>query len=211
MQVATEIVVEQGTDEWFNSRLGRATASHFADIMANGRGGGESAGSINYRAQLVAERTSGQKAETYKSKEMQWGNDMEPLARLKYVLQSGNDVRESGFFAHNDIHAGASPDGLIGEDGAIEIKCPNTATHIETLKKQSVPTQYLWQIQGQLWMTGRKWCDFISHDPRLPGNASLFVKRVMRDDDKIAELEKKVREFLQKVDEETELINNYGK
>ena len=207
--IANERTSEQGTDEWFIDRLGRVTASNFAVIMSKGRGNTESVGRINYRAQLVSERLSGAKAETWKSAEMTWGNETEPLARLQYTLATGNDVIENGFFAHNDIMAGASPDGLVGEIGTLEIKCPNTATHIETLKKQATPTQYYWQMQGQLWMTGRDWCDFVSYDPRLPANAALFIKRVGRNDNDIEKLAEAVSDFLDTVDEEVNYIQNY--
>jgi putative phage-type endonuclease len=202
------IVVEQGTEEWHAARLGRATASRFKDVMLKIRSG-EAAGRKNYRFELVSERLTGERQEMFTSAAMQWGTETEPVARLKYELSSGNDVEECGFFAHPELMAGASPDGLIGDDGILEIKCPNTATHIETLRKRNVPSTYYWQVQGQLWITGRKWCDFVSFDPRLPENAQFFTVRVERNEQDIKGLESEVTEFLKEVETEINFINNF--
>lgn len=201
-----ELKVQQGTDEWLLARVGIATASKFTDIMAR-----TPAPPANYKAELVLERITGKQADGYKSADMQWGIDNEPTARLMYSLHNAEtDVRECGIFLHPKLNCGASPDGLIGEDGTLEIKCPRTATHIETLHRQTVPSQYYWQIQGQLWLTGRKWADFVSYDPRLPENASYFCKRVERNEEDISKLEAKVKDFLSQVDEEERFIRNYG-
>ena len=210
MPISEPIYVEQGTDEWHQARLGRATASRFGDIMAKIKSG-EAAQRKNYRAELVAEILTGERVDFFKSAAMQWGTETEPLARLRYSLITGNEAEECGFFAHTSIQAGASPDGLIGEDGTLEIKCPNTATHIETLRKQSVPYQYYWQVMGQLWITGRKWCDFVSFDPRLPNNAQFFTIRVERDENKIKELEDEVKEFLLSVESDVAFVESYKK
>lgn len=202
------IYVEQGTEEWFEARLGRATASRFIDIMSKVKSG-ESAGRKNYRAQLVAERLTGNRDDGFTSSAMLWGTETEPLARLKYELRSGNDVEECGFFAHPTLMAGASPDGLIGDEGTLEIKCPNSATHIETLRSQKIPYKYYWQVMGQLWVTGRKWCDFVSFDPRLPDNASYFSVRVFRDEQKIRELESEISDFLDSVENDIAFVQNY--
>lgn len=204
-----QLTNDQRTDEWFALRLGRATASRFGDIMAKGRNGYEPAARKNYRAQLVSERLTGVKDETYTSAAMQWGVDNEETARLRYELRTGNEPVECGFFTHDTLQAGASPDGLIGDDGLLEIKCPNSATHIETLKKQAVPSQYKWQVQGQLWITGRQWCDFVSYDPRMPSNAQVFITRVQRDDAAIKELEGQITTFLREVEAEVQFIKNY--
>ena len=200
--------LEQGSIDWLQSRVGRATASRFSDVMASIRSG-EAASRKNYRAELVVERLTGQPVESYKSPAMEWGNEYEPVARLKYELTTGNNVDECGLFLHNSIMAGASPDGLVNDDGLLEIKCPNTATHIETLRKQEVPRQYYWQVMGQLWITGRKWCDFVSYDPRLSQNAQYFCTRVLRDEDAISDLEDNIVMFLRSVDEEVAFIENY--
>jgi len=205
---ADPFYLEQGSEEWLQARVGRATASRFSDVMASIRSG-EAASRKNYRAELVVERLTGQPVEFYKSPAMEWGNEYEPVARLKYELTTGNNVEECGLFIHNSIMAGASPDGLVNDDGLLEIKCPNTATHIETLRKQEVPRQYYWQVMGQLWLTGRKWCDFVSFDPRMPANAQYFTTRVLRDDEAIADLEDNIVTFLTGVDEEVAFIENY--
>lgn len=201
-----EVVAEQRSPEWFAARCGLPTASMFSVLMA----GPKYAGWKNYRAELVAQRLSGMVVEGYKSPAMKWGTDNEPLARLMYALETGNQVRECGFFKGIEIEAGASPDGEVDEDGSLEIKCPETATHIATLRTNTVPKVYYWQMQGQMWMAGKAWCDFTSFDPRLPKNAQLFIQRVPRDDDDIAKLEATLRVFLEEVDEEVEFIRNYG-
>lgn len=206
--LANVIVVEQGTDEWHQARLGRATASRFKDVMTKIRTG-EAAARKNYKFELVAERLTGQRAENFTSPAMEWGTDNEPVARLRYELTTGNDVEECGFYAHPDIETGASPDGLIGEDGLLEIKCPNTATHIETLRRRTVPSQYYWQVQGQLWLTGRDWCDFVSFDPRLPENAQFFVTRIERSDKDIDALEAEIRQFLDEVELEVKFVQTF--
>lgn len=200
--------MQQRSDEWFKERLGKATASRFKDVMATVKYG-EASARKNYRAELVAERLTGAKEEGYTSASMQWGIDNEDTARLRYELLTGNTVEECGFFQHSDLMAGASPDGLVNDDGCLEIKCPNTATHIETLKTGNVPSQYFWQVTGQMLMTGRKWCDFVSFDPRMPDNAQIFVKRVYRDKEYISQLEEELFKFLEEVDKEEKFIKNY--
>ena len=200
--------MEQRTDEWYQARLGKATASKFGDIMTLIKTG-ESAARKNYRSQLVAERLTGQPSDNYTSSAMQHGIDNEELARLEYSLMTGNDVQEAFFETHETLQAGASPDGYVDSDGLVEIKCPNTATHIETLKTKKIPKQYYWQIMGQLWITGRKWCDYLSYDPRLPQNAQLILIRVERNEEDITKLETEVTAFLKTVDEEEQFIRSY--
>lgn len=201
--------MEQRSEEWFKARLGKATGSRFNDVMTTLRSGGEAAARKNYRAELVAERLTGVRNEMWTSPAMQWGIDNEPLARLAYELETGNEVEDAPFVPHPEMEAGVSPDGYIGKDGLIEIKCPNTATHIETLKKSEVPRQYIAQVQGQLWITGRKWCDFVSFDPRLPENAQMIVVRVESDPVYQAELEDEITDFLEGVDKECKFIKEY--
>lgn len=191
---------DQRTAEWFAARLGKATASRVADIIARTKTGW-GASRANYAAQLVAERLTGEQAETYTNAAMQWGTDNEAEARRAYCFRQDVDVMEVGFVDHPTIGmTGASPDGLIGADGLLELKCPNTSTHIATLLGQSVPSKYLTQMYWQMACTGRQWCDFASYDPRLPETMRLFVSRVERDDAAIAELEAQVKDFLAEVD-----------
>lgn len=198
-------MIDQRSEDWFKQRLGKATASRFHDIMKGER----LAGWKNYRAELVIERLTSQPLDNYQSKEMLWGIDNEPLARLLYTLTTGHLVEECGFFEHAELAAGASPDGLVNDDMTIEIKCPNTATHLETLHSKRVPTHYYPQVQGQLWLTGRSSADFVSFDPRLPENAKLVIIHVPRDDEYIKLMEERIRVFLTQVDEEVAFIQNY--
>jgi putative phage-type endonuclease len=186
----------QGSDEWKALRLGKVTASRVADVVAKTKSG-YSASRSNYAAQLIAERLTGTPAESYTNAAMQHGTDTEPEARDAYCFYQGVTVEEVAFVSHPRIgQAGCSPDGLVGEDGLVEIKCPQTATHLETLLGQSVPAKYETQIQFQMACTGREWCDFVSYDPRMPEHMRLFVRRVPRDDRRIAELENEVAGFL---------------
>jgi putative phage-type endonuclease len=186
----------QRTDEWFAARLGKVTASRIADVCARTKTGW-GASRKNYMADLVAERLTGAKAEGFTNAAMQWGTDMEPEARVAYEFYRDASVAEIGFVPHPSIaETGASPDGLVGEDGLIEIKCPNTAQHLETLLGSSMPEKYFLQIQWQLACTGRQWCDFTSYDPRLPETMRLFVDRVKRDDVAIKAIETDVISFL---------------
>lgn len=194
-------MIEQGTPEWFAQRLGKVTASRVADIIAKTKTGA-AASRGNYMAQLVAERLTGQPAESFKSAAMQFGTDTEPMARMAYETQIGMLVDEVAMIPHPTIEmSGASPDGLVGHDGLVEIKCPNTSTHIETLLDEKVPSKYVTQMMWQMACTGRAWCDFVSFDPRMPEDMQLFIKRVPRDNEMIASLETEVVKFLGELDE----------
>lgn len=194
-------MIEQGTPEWFAQRLGKVTASRVSDIIAKTKTG-VSASRANYLAQLVAERLTGQAADTFKSGAMQHGTETEPQARMAYEAETGLMVTEVAMIQHPAIEmSGASPDGLVGEDGLVEIKCPNTSTHIATLMADKAPSQYIPQMQWQMACTGRAWCDFVSFDPRMPEDMQLFIKRVPRDNALIAEYEAEVVKFLAEVQE----------
>lgn len=199
---------EQRSPEWFAARLGKATASKYADITAKTRSG-YAASRKNYMAQLVSETLTNQPQENVTSKAMEWGTDTEPVARLEYELVTGNTVEETGFWLHDTIPTGASPDGFVNNDGLLEIKCPNTATHIETLSTKQVPRHYFAQVQGQMWITDRKWCDYVSYDPRLPENAQLIIVRVDRDEEFIKELELEIAMFMAEVNEKVNFIKEY--
>lgn len=197
---------DQGSAEWLSARAGMITASRIADLMAKTKTG-ESAIRANYRAQLVAERLTGKPQESFTNAAMQWGTETEPLARSAYELQNGVMVDQVGFIPHPTIQfSGASPDGLIDDDGLIEIKCPNTATHIKYAVSGKPPTEYLLQMLWQMECTGRKWCDFASYDPRMPENMQLFVVRVNRDDDKLAEIRQEVMNLNAEVSEQIEQL-----
>ena len=202
------VQIEQGTDAWFQQRLGKVTASKIADIVAKTKSG-YSTSRANYMAQLVVERLTGIKTESFTNAAMEWGTQTEPLARAAYELKNGVMVDEVAMIDHPTIQmSGASPDGLVGEDGMIEIKCPNTATHLDTLLSGEADKRYLYQQQWQMACTGRKWNDFVSFDPRMPDNLQLFIKRVERDDELIKELEAEVVKFLAEVDEKVEKLKS---
>lgn len=202
---------EQQTEEWFSQRLGKVTASRVADIIAKTKSG-YSTSRANYMAELICERLTGSRGDSYMNAAMAWGTATEPQARSAYEAATGQLVETVGFVPHPTIlEAGASPDGLVGDDGLVEIKCPNTSTHIDTLLGKSVPSKYITQIQWQLACTGRKWCDFVSYDPRMPENMQMFLFRVPRNDETIAELVKEVVQFLSELDGKiTNLQKEYG-
>lgn len=189
-------MMEQRSPEWFAARLGKVTASRVADLMATTKTG-YSASRANYMAELICERLTGEQAERYSNAAMQWGTETEPQASAAYAFLRDVDVVECGLVLHPTIaDFGASPDGLVGDDGLVEIKCPNTATHIETLLSEAVPAKYVTQMQVQMACTGRAWCDFVSFDPRLPGDLQLWVKRVQRDEAAIQNIEAETVKFL---------------
>lgn len=203
-----EAAIVQGTDEWRAIRLGKLTASRMADAVAKTKTGW-GASRANLMAELVAERLTGASADRFTNDAMRWGTEYEPEARAAYQFMKSYDVVQIGFVTHPLLPmSGASPDGLVGDLGLVEIKCPNTATHIETLLDGKVPGKYVTQIQWQLSCTGRAWCDFVSYDPRMPENMRLFVKRVTRDSDRIAELTEMAREFLAELDAKIEALRS---
>jgi putative phage-type endonuclease len=201
----------QGSEEWFAARIGKVTASKIKDVISKIKTG-EAAARRDYRIQLVTERLTGQREQGYTSPDMQWGTDTEPQARAAYEAETGSIVSEVGMIDHPTINmTGASPDGLVDGDGLLEIKCPKTATHLQTLMDGKVPSQYVPQMQWQMACTGRKWVDFVSFDPRLPAEYQLFIKRVERDDALIAEYEAAVIQFLAEVDATIEGLLNWKK
>ena len=200
--------MEQRTEEWFAARLGKVTASRVADVIARTKTG-YSASRENYMAQLICERMTGQKQESFTNAAMEWGTENEPLARAAYEAEKGVLVDEVGLLDHPFIPmAAASPDGLVSDDGMLEIKCPNTATHFDTLLKGDVPSKYIPQMQWQMACANRLWVDFVSYDPRAPEGLQLFIKRVERDDKYILEVEAEVNKFLQELESRIEKLNN---
>jgi putative phage-type endonuclease len=200
--------VEQRSPEWFASRLGKVTASRVADVIAKTKSG-YSASRDNYMAQLICERLTGQQGESFTNAAMTWGTETEPLARSAFEAYADVMVEEVGFVPHPSIEmSGASPDGLVGLFGMLEIKCPNTATHIDTLLTQTVPGKYITQMQWQMRCCERQWCSFVSFDPRLPQDLQLFVKRVEFDPEYVAMLEKEVIQFLAELDDKVNKLTN---
>ena len=196
----------QGSPEWLAERVGKVTASRVADLIAKTKMGW-GASRANYQAELIAERLTGVPAERFTNSAMQWGTEKEPEARRAYEFRYDAEVIEVGFVPHPSIPmTGCSPDGLVGEAGLIEIKAPNTATHIDTLLDQSIPAKYITQMMWQLECTGRQWCDFVSFDPRLPESMRLFVKRIHFDEDIVRQLRADVVEFLHETAKKVEAL-----
>jgi putative phage-type endonuclease len=197
---------EQGTDEWRMARLGKVGASGVADATARTKSGW-GASRANLAARLVAERLTGVLSDGFTNDAMRWGTEKEPEARQVYQFVHGVEVKQVGLVLHPSIDMTvASPDGLVGDDGLVEIKCPQTATHIETLLCGEADSRYIKQMQWQMACTGRRWVDWVSYDPRMPGEMQLFVRRVHRDPAMIAELEKQVSEFLGEVADTVERL-----
>ena len=203
--------MQQRSEEWHQARLGKVTASRVADVMARTKTG-YGAGRANYMAELICERLTGTQAERFTNAAMQWGTDVEPQARASYEIVSGLAVEECGLIDHPSLaDFGASPDGLVGKDGLVEGKCPNTATHIETLLAGNVDGKYITQMQAQMACTGRQWCDFVSFDPRLPVDMQLFVKRVQRDDAFIDDMLLEIGKFIAEMKGKINALNaQYG-
>lgn len=205
--------MQQRTPEWFADRLGKATASRVPDIIAKTQTGW-GVSRAKYRTQLVTERLTGVAMPGFTNTSIQWGVDTEKQGRNAYAQRKRVNVEEVGFIPHPLIAmSGASPDGLIvNQPGLVEIKCPETSTHIDTLLSGKVPGKYMTQMYWQMACTGRQWCDYVSFDPRLPENMQLFIRRVDRDSKVIAQLEEMVEEFLQEVDDQIrELTEICGK
>jgi putative phage-type endonuclease len=196
----------QGSPEWFAARAGKATASKIADVIAKTKSG-PSASRETYMGVLIAERLSGTCEPGFTNAAMQWGTEKEPDARSAYCSHELVEVAEVGFIDHPTIAwSGASPDGLVGDVGLIEVKCPNTITHCNTLLDEKIPGKYRTQMLWQMACTGRAWCDYVSFDPRMPEPMQLFVKRLHRDDEAIAEMEREVSAFLAEVDARTAAV-----
>lgn len=195
------INIEQGSDEWKLARLGHVTASNMADVMSKGKGSAEAMGRYKYKVRLVAERLTQTAAESFSNAAMEWGVEQEQFACIEYEATKNVFVERTGFWLHPTIQwLGVSPDRLVGDDGLIEVKCPNTTTHLGYLFENRIPPEYYKQIQCQLWVTDREWCDFVSYDPRLPKRNQLLIVRTERDESLIAEMKAETLKFLDEVE-----------
>jgi len=197
--------IQQGSDEWLELRLGKITASKLSDVMSKGRGNAPSKTRASYMLQLAAEKLTGKPEDSFTNKYMEWGNECEPQARSMYEFDSGNDVEEVAFVEFDEWF-GVSPDGLVGDNGLLEIKCPKTTTQIERYLAGVFPSAYKAQVQGQLIATGRDWCDFVSFDPRISGEASYFCIRVERDEEYMNELQEAIHTFKEELIEMMEKL-----
>ena len=198
--------IQQGTAEWHQLRLGKVTASRVADILAKTKTG-PSASRNNYLIELALQRVTKTIEESYTNAAMEWGTQTEPQARVAYEVKTGNFVDQVAFIDHPTITGfGCSPDGIVDLDGLIEIKCPNSATHWSYIKANEPPNKYFIQMQAQMAVTGAKWCDFVSFDPRMPERSQLLVVRVMRDPEYILYMEAEIVQFLKEVEKEVQLM-----
>lgn len=200
-------MMEQRTPEWFAARCGKVTASRLADVMARTKSG-YAASRQNYMAELICQRLTGKLEEGFSNAAMIRGTELEPVAREMYALNEFDaEITEVGLIDHPTIPGfAASPDGLVNDDGLIEIKCPNTWTHLETLKTGEPKRQYLLQMHAQMMCTGRKWCDFVSFDDRLPPDLAYFKKRIHFDEALANEIQSEVKKFLEELEKEISSI-----
>lgn len=203
MSAGTTLYIEQRSPEWYAEHVGRVTASRVADAIAKlKRSTEEAAVRRNLRIQMVGEILTGAMAEHYVSKYMQDGIENEPYARAAYEIANDVMCEQVGFVLHPTIErAGCSPDGLVGEDGLLETKCPKVETHIEYILAGKIPEDYEPQMMWQMACTGRRWVDFVSYCGALPEDLQLFVRRLERDEKRIYALELEVNQFLKEVDE----------
>jgi putative phage-type endonuclease len=206
----TDAAIIQRSPEWFAARCGSLGASQLADALAKTKSGW-GASRANLRAKLVVERLTGQQEESFCSAAMIWGQEKEEEARIAYSFVTGNDVTEVGLYKHPTIIGShASPDGLVGDDGCIEIKCPNSSAHIEVLKTNQVAHKYILQMQWQMACADRQWCDFVSFDPRMPEHLMMYVQRIERDNEMLKALETEVLIFLMEVEEDVKALSKLG-
>lgn len=197
----------QGTPEWLSARCGVPSASRFAAVMAKVKAG-EAADRRNYRTDLVVERLTGRPLDGFTTAAMKQGIEREPFARMAYEAHTGNIVQEVGFCLHDELEAGASPDGLISSDGGLEIKCPERSAHLRYLQQEAEPPEYTWQIQGGMWVTGRAWWDFASYNPDFPESLQLIVRRIKRNEPAIKQLADEIAAFIEEVRAETTKVLN---
>jgi putative phage-type endonuclease len=192
-------MIEQGSPEWLAIRLGKVTASRITDVLAKGKSG-EAATREDYRTELLVQRLTNEPGESFTNAAMEWGTQTEPMARIAYEAQANVFVEQVAFVDHPTIEwFGCSPDGLVGETGLVEIKCPASKNHLKYLLAGKPPAKYVPQMQCQMAVTGREWCDFVSYDPRLPEDLQLFVVRLERDVSYIMAMEEEVDKFLKEV------------
>jgi hypothetical protein len=192
---------EQNSAKWISARTGRVTASRICDLMATLKRGGEAASRRDYRAELIAERLTGKAESRYLSKEMRYGSEQEPFARTAYEIRSENIVDQVGFVFHPRLDfSGASPDGLIREDGGVELKCPKSTTHLAYMAAGTVPKEYEDQLLWNMACSEREWWDFVSFDPRLPEKLRLLIVRMPRDEARIGEIERGVMTLNNEID-----------
>ncbi|GAA4667291.1 lambda exonuclease family protein [Bartonella pachyuromydis] len=203
--------MQQRTAEWFQARLGKVTASNIYNILSKTAKGLPTSKYDDYKIKLITERLTGQTSPYYETEDMKWGIENEEDALREYAFIYDTEVKRCGFIQHPTIQmAGASPDGFVGEDGLIEIKCPRSTNHSRFIINNEIKPEYLAQMQFQMACTGRKWCDFISYDPRFTRDAShlrMKIKRIYRDDKQIEQINQAVESFLVEIKQEIQRIS----
>ena len=198
--VQDAVHLEQGTDEWKLARLGYVSASNLDAVMARGKSG-EAITRKKYKVRLAAERLTGEITESYSNSAMEWGVVNEEKAAMAYEVSKDTLLDRTGFWKHPTIPwLGCSPDRLVGSDGLVEIKCPDSSTHVDYWLAKQIPTEYVKQVQGQIWVMDREWCDFVSYDPRMPEKNRLLVVRAYRDETLIKQMQEEVEKFLNEVE-----------
>tara|TARA_R110002020_G_scaffold462133_1_gene681499 strand:- start:315 stop:935 length:621 start_codon:yes stop_codon:yes gene_type:complete len=206
MNIITEL--EQGSAEWHRLRLGKVTASRMSDVLSKGRGKAPSKTAETYMMELIVERLTGEAKPFFENDAMRWGTETEPQARSMYEVNNNFvSVDEVAFIEHSEF-VGVSPDGLIGEDGMLEIKCPTTITQIKRALTYDYSEDYKAQIQMQLWVAQREWCDFVSFDPRIDCDASFLQQRVYRDEEFIDNMKVVTTSFVERMNEIYNQLNN---
>ncbi|MBX4335574.1 lambda exonuclease family protein [Bartonella raoultii] len=203
--------MEQRTAEWFQARLGKVTASNIYNILSKTAKGTPTSKYEDYKIKLITERLTGEISPHYENEDMRWGIEHEENALHEYSLIHDANVTKCGFIQHPTIEmAGASPDGLVDEHGLIEIKCPRSTTHMRFFINDEIKPEYHAQMQFQMACTGRKWCDFISYDPRFTGQSShlrMKIKRIHRDEKHIEQINQAVEAFLKEIEQEIKKIS----
>ncbi|WP_102830552.1 lambda exonuclease family protein [Bartonella bovis] len=202
--------MEQRTPEWFQARLGKVTASNIDSIVSKTNKGSPTSKYEEYKIKLITERLTGKTVSSYETSAMRWGREHEDRAIEEYSFRRGVIVTRCGFIPHPTIEmAGASPDGLVGDEGLVEVKCPQPGTHMFFLRTGKIKPEYILQMQFQMACTGRKWCDFVSYDPLLKKKLIGFrvkIQRVVRDDEQIELINKAVETFLEEIEQETRIF-----
>lgn len=193
---------DQRTEEWHALRLGRITGTGFSKVLAKGQGKTRK----SYMLQLAAERLTGESEDSYINEDMKRGMELEDEAFEFYEGVNLTPVQKVGF-VERDEWIGVSPDGLIGDDGLLELKCPRSTTHLTNIMDNRMPPTYKAQVQGQIWVCEKEWCDFTSYDPRVK-DKKMFTFRVFRDDNYLDNLEKECYTFVNELKEMIERIKN---
>ena len=197
--------IDQGSEQWHLDRLGKVTGSMVSNVLSKGRGSAPSKMAETYMFELIAATLTGEPKPFFENDAMRWGTETEPQARAMYELNNDVEVREIAYFKEGE-HLLGSPDGLVGEEGLLEIKCPNTTTQLKRAINDDYSKDYNAQIQFLLWISGRQWCDFVSFDPRLDCNAGYLQQRVERDEEFIKDMQTKVYAFIETMEATIETL-----